>query len=406
MENKRIGIGIIGYGMMGRVHSGGFAKLPVVYSSRAIPILKGLCGRTQDKVREVAKELGYEYSTTNWKELITDEEVQIIDNCAPDSVHLEPCIAALETGKHTIVEKPMAMNLEEALQMYEAARKAEHRGVRHMVFFCYRFVPAILLAKRLINEGRLGKIYQFRSCYIQDRLVEGDYPLTWRSSGRTSASGVHGDLNSHSIDMARFLVGEVSKISAWTGIAGSPIFIKRRLLPIASQEPGGKAKGRVDVPDVAYAWLQFENGAMGSLEASCFSTGCKSVWRIEVHGSEGAIAFDQARMNELNFYSRRDSPPVRGFRKILVTDPQEHEFVKYYSPAGQTLAWEHCHYNAILHFFDCVVHEKDIAPYGASFLDGMRCQEVLEAGLLSARRGTWVEINEMRQPSSESPSRI
>jgi len=391
MEKKRIGVGMIGYGFMGKAHTTAFRKLPTLYSSEAVPVLKGICGRTSDKVREVAEKFGYEYSTTEWGKLIKDPEIQIIDNCGPDRIHQEPCIAALESGKHTLVEKPMAMNLKEALQMYEPANKAQQKGVKHMVCFNYRFAPAILLAKRLINEGWLGKIYHFRANFLQDRLVDPDYPLTWRLRKATSSSGTHGDLNSHSVDMARFLVGEVSRVCAWT-----KIFIKERPLPDTMLKQGQKVKGKVDVPDVACVWLEFENGAMGSLEASRFNTGCKGAWRIEIHGSKGAVMFNLARMNELKFYSRKDPSYAQGFRTIFVTDPKEHEFIKYWWPKGQMLAWEHCHYNAILHFFDCIVHNKTIAPPGATFFDGLRCQEILEAGLVSAEEGRWVQLDELR----------
>ena len=392
MNKERVGVGMIGYGFMGKAHTNAFRKLPMFYPSEAIPVMKGICGRTLPEVRKTAEQFGYEYSTDEWQELVKDPAIQIIDNCGPDNMHIEPCIAALEVGKHTIVEKPMARNLEEALQMYRAAKRAEQKGITHMVCFNHRFAPAILLARRLIKEGRLGKIYQFRANFLQDRLVDPDYPLTWRLREETSSSGIHGDLNSHSIDMARFLVGEISQVCAWT-----KIFIKERPLPNVSSEGGRQVKEKVGVPDVASVWFEFENGAMGLLEASRFSTGFKGEWRIEIHGSEGAISFNVNRMNELNFYSRKDPAHAQGFRTILVTNSKEHEFIRYWWPKGQTLAWEYCHCNAILHFFDCIVHKKKIEPYGATFFDGLRCQEVLEASLVSARKGAWVRIDEIRR---------
>ena len=394
MEN-RLGIGMIGYLFMGKAHTNAFKKLPYIfYPPPAIPLLRGICGRNQEMVEQAAKRFGYKYATTRWRDLIDDPEIQILDNNGPNNIHAEPCIAALEAGKHTLVEKPLALNLKEAKQMYRAAQKAQEKGIKNMVCFSNRFAPAILLAKGLIEEGKLGKIYHFRAHFLQDWLVDPDFPLAWRLRRKVAGSGVHGDLNAHSIDMARFLVGEITRVCGWTRT-----FIKERPIPISTtglSGKGGKEKGEVDVDDASLLWLEFENGAMGSLEASRFSTGSKSVWRIEVHGTEGAVLFNLTRSNELQFYSREDPAYAQGFRTIIATE-EEHPFIKYWWPPGHMLGWEHHHCNAIFHFVECVARDKEVSPYGATFLDGLRCQEVLEAGLISAERGEWVEIDEIRE---------
>jgi len=217
-DPKELGVGMLGYAFMGKAHTNAFKKLPYMYyPPPAIPVLKGICGRNETAVMESAQRYGYEYGTTDWKKLISDPEIQLFDNNGPNNVHAEPCIAALEAGKHTIVEKPLALTLDEARQMADAAKKAAKKGVKSMVSFSNRFSPAVLLAKRLIEEGKIGEIYHFRAAFLQDWLISPEFPLAWRMDKSVAGSGVLGDLNAHSLDMARFLTGlEITEVSGVT----------------------------------------------------------------------------------------------------------------------------------------------------------------------------------------------
>jgi predicted dehydrogenase len=207
-QTKEIGVGMLGYAFMGKAHTNAFKKLPYMYyPPPAIPVLKGICGRNESAVQEATERFGYQYGTTEWQKIVDDTEIEIFDNNGPNNVHMEPCIAALEAGKHTIVEKPLALDVAEARKMVAAAEKAAKNGIKNMVSFSNRFSPAVLLARRLIREGKLGHIYHFRAAFLQDWLLSPDFPLAWRLKKEVAGSGVLGDLNAHSIDMARFLTG-------------------------------------------------------------------------------------------------------------------------------------------------------------------------------------------------------
>ncbi len=386
---------MLGYAFMGKAHTNGFKKLTYFMDPvPAVPVLKGICGRSEEKVKKAAEKLGYEYATTNWKDLIEDEDVDIFDNNGPNNIHKEPCVEALKAGKHTIVEKPIAMNLNEAEEMFNAAQEAEKHDVKNLVCFSNRFSPAVLLARRLIKEGRIGEIHHFRANFLQDFLIDPEFPLSWRMKEDIAGSGVQGDLNAHSIDMARFLTGlEVDRVTSW-----DKTFIKKRPIPTEASGLSGKASdeyGEVTVDDAALMWMEFENGAVGSLEASRFATGAKSIWRIEVHGSKGALHFDLTRNNELNFYSTEDPDHAQGFRNIIATEPGEHEFVEYYWPPGHMLGWEAHHANAMFHFVDCVANDKNVGEIGATFKDGLQTQAILEAAAESIdNNNKWVSVKQ------------
>jgi len=391
---KTLGIGMLGYAFMGKAHTNGYKKLPYIfYPPPAVPVLRGLCGRNKQLVGESAERYGYEYATTDWKRLINDDGIQVFDNCGPNNMHAEPTIAALEAGKHTIVEKPLAMNVKEAREMVKAAQKASDKGIKSMVSFSNRFSPAVLLAKRLIAQGKIGKIYHFRAAFLQDWLVDPNFPLAWRLRKEVAGSGVLGDLNAHSIDMARFLTGlEIKEVCGTT-----ETFIKERSLPIAASGlsgKSGKGKGAVTVDDASLGIFRFENGALGSIEATRFATGRKSLWQIEVYGSRGAIQFELTQNNLLQYFSRDDPLEVQGFRTIIVTEPDVHDFIKYWWPPGHMLGWEHQHCHTIFHFVNCIAKDLDVAPWGATFEDGLKCQLVLDALQKSEKERCWVPVEE------------
>ena len=303
MENtKRLGVGMLGYAFMGKAHTNAFKKLPYIYyPPPAIPVLKGICGRNEQAVKEQAERFGYEYATTDWKKLLEDPEIEVFDNNGPNNMHKEPCIAALEAGKHTIVEKPLALDVEEAKDMLQASKEAGEKGVKSMVSFSNRFSPAVLLARRLIQEGKLGQIYHYRAAFLQDWLIDPNFPLVWRLKKEISGSGVLGDLNAHSIDMARFLTGlEITEVCGVT-----ETFIKERPVPLEASGlsgKGGAEKGAVTVDDASLGMFRFNNGALGSIEATRFATGRKSLWQIEVYGSRGAVQFELTQNNLLQYH--------------------------------------------------------------------------------------------------------
>jgi len=378
-EIREIGVGVMGYAFMGKAHSNGYMRMPVFfYPPPAKPRLVAICGRTEEAVAEAARRYGYETHCTDWRKLMGDNRIELVDNCLPNNEHAAPCIAAAEAGKHVLCEKPLAMSVNEAREMYDAAEKA---GVKHMTAFNYRFVPAIRLAKKLVDEGYIGKILQFRAVYLQEWIMDPDFPLVWRLRKSLCASGVLGDLGAHIIDLARFLVGDLSSVSAIT-----ETFIKERPLP---EDP--TKKGKVDVDDAFIAIARFKNGAIGSLESSRFCAGRKNFQRVEVHGTEGSIHFNLERLNELDVYSKKDPEDRMGFRNILVTETV-HPFMEHWWPQGHIIGWEHTFVHEIHHFINCIINDKPVAPIAASFHDGLKCQEVLGAIIESAEKGRQVTI--------------
>jgi len=380
IEIKEIGVGVMGYAFMGKAHSNSYIKMPVFfYPPPAKPRLVAICGRTKATVAEAAKRYGFETYYTEWEELIKDDRIELVDNCLPNNLHAAPCIAAAEAGKNILCEKPLAMDVEEAKEMYKAAEKA---GVKHMTGFNYRFVPAISMAKKIIDEGYIGRILQYRAVYLQEWIMDPNFELVWRLRKSVSGSGALGDLGAHIIDLARFLVGDISSVCAMT-----ETFIKERPLP---GDPS--KKGKVDVDDVFIALARFKNGAIGSFEASRFCAGKKNYERIEIHGTEGSIVFNLERLNELDVYSKKDPEDRMGFRNILVTE-SVHPFMEHWWPHGHIIGWEHTFVHEIHHLIDCIVNDKPIAPIGATFYDGLKCQEILSAVIESSEKGKWITVS-------------
>jgi predicted dehydrogenase len=375
-----IGIGILGYAFMGKAHSHAYIDLPIFfYPPPARPILVAICGRNEELVSEAAKRYGYKRYYTGWRELVSDREVQVFDNCASNDMHAEPCIAAAEAGKHILCEKPLARNAGEAREMLDAVRKA---SVKNMVTFNYRFVPAVLLAKKLINEHRLGRVYHFRARYLQEWIRDPNFPLIWKLRKEKAGSGPIGDLGSHIIDLARFLVGEVKSVMCMT-----TTFVKERPLP---EDPS--RKGEVTVEDAFAACIEFENGAIGTLEATRFATGRKNYNNFEINCENGSVEFNLEKLNELRVYGlERDNEDILGWREILVTEAH-HPFIKFYWPHGHIIGWEHTFLNEIYHFLGCVVNDKDVGPIGATFEDGYKCNVIMDALAESASSGKRVTI--------------
>jgi len=378
---KELRVGIIGHKFMGKAHSNAWRQAPLFFDMQAKLVLAVACGRNMEQLHAFADNWGWQECESDWRKMVRSDKVDIVDICAPQYLHYEMAMEAAQAGKHVFCEKPLAMTYAQAKEMYEVAEK---NGVTHYLNHNYRRTPAIRLAKRLIDEGKVGRIFHWRGAYLQSWIIDPNFPLTWHLKKETAGSGPQGDLNSHSVDLARYLVGDIKAVTGMTAH-----FIKERPLP-DEQEAGtfkggtsGTGKGPVTVEDAAFMMVEFVNGALGSFEASRFAQGRKNYNTFEIYGEKGAILFDLERMNELQFYSAEDPDYAQGFRTILATEPA-HDYIKSWWPPGHAIGYEHEFIHAVVDFVDAVVCKKKIEP---NFYDGMKEMEVLEAGLTSAETG-------------------
>jgi predicted dehydrogenase len=377
-EAPSVGVGMLGYAFMGKAHSNAWKKVAYMfYPPVAIPKLVAICGRDEKAVSEAARRYGYEGYYTDWRRMIEDDRVAILDNGGPNDLHAEPCIVGAQAGKHIFCEKPLARTAEEARPMLEAVRKAK---VKHMVAFNYRFVPAVRLAHDLIKSGKLGKIYHFRAVYLQEWILPHyGTPRIWRLEKKVAGSGALGDLGAHIIDLGRFLVGEVKSVAATTRT-----FIEERPLP------GGKGKGKVDVDDAFVSVVEFESGAIGTVEATRFAAGRKNFNCFEINGEKGSLRFNLEQLNELEVYWVGDEKETQGFHRVSVTESY-HPFWSNWWPHGHIIGWEHTMVHEVAHLLDCVVNNKDVAPFGATFEDGYRNAVICDAIVESAAKRKHVD---------------
>lgn len=385
---KQLRIGMIGYKFMGKAHSNAYRSLPMFFPKAVKPQMSVICGRNEEAVTEAAAQLGWSESVTDWKELIARSDIDLVDINAPSNAHKEIAIAAAAASKHIFCEKPLALNLEDSREMLEAAEKA---GIAHMIGFNYRFSPAVRLAKRLIDSGRLGTIYHFRAWFLQDWILDPEFPLVWRLQKEVAGSGSHGDLGAHLIDLAHFLVGDVEEV-----IGMSETFVKER--PLATEMTGLSAKagkdaprGPVTVDDATLFLARFSSGALGSFEATRFAAGHRSTNSFEINGSLGSVKFDFERMNELEVYLTSDDADVQGFRRVLATDPA-HDYADAWWPPGHTIGFEHTFIHEMLELSNAIEEGRQPEP---NFNDGVKCQAVLEAVERSIEQRRWVPISEM-----------
>jgi predicted dehydrogenase len=379
-QAPEIGIGMLGYAFMGKAHSNAYIKIPyMMYPPPAIPRLIAICGRDGDAVATAAQRYGYQSHYTDWRRLLEDNRVQLFDNGGANYIHAAPCIVAAQAGKHVICEKPLARSSEEARHMLDAVVKA---GVKHMVAFNYRFVPAIRQAYSLIQSGALGRIYHFRAVYLQEWIMPHyNVPRIWRLQKDLAGAGALGDLGAHVIDLGRFLIGEVKSVSALT-----QTFVPERCLP------DGSGTGTVEVDDAFAAAVEFENGAIGTLEATRFAAGRKNHLALEINGEKGSLRFNLERLNELEvFWVGEDPRETQGFHNVLVTEAY-HPWIRNWWPQGHLIGWEHTFVHELTHLLDCIVNDKDVAPFGASFLDGYRAAVISDAILESARQKKQIDI--------------
>jgi predicted dehydrogenase len=371
-----IGVGMLGYAFMGKAHSNALKKLPyMMYPPVAIPRLVAIAGRNKEAVEEAAKRYGYEKAYTDWRQLIDDPDVQVFYNGGPNTVHAEPNIAAAKAGKPVISEKPLGRNAEECWEMWQAAKTA---GIKHMVAFNYRFVPAVRLAKELIEQGKLGRIYHFRACYLQEWIADENFPMVWRLDKSIAGSGALGDLGSHIIDLARFLIGEPKSVMALT-----KTFITER-------NADGKRE-KVTVDDAFVAAVEYENGAIGTLEATRFAPGRKNFNTFEINAERGSIRFNLENMNTLEVFMRDQPREIQGFTQVLVSESY-HPFWKHWWPQGHIIGWEHTFVHEFHHFFTAIVKGEGIKPYGADFEDGYRNAVICDAIARSAQERRQVDV--------------
>jgi len=355
-----IGVGMLGYAFMGKAHSNAFKKIPyMTWPPPLVPRLVGIAGRNEQAVSEAAERYGYDYATTDWHALVADDRIGLFDNGGPNSLHAEPTIAAAEAGKHVICEKPLGRDADESFDIW---RRVAATGVKHLCAFNYRFVPAVRLAREMIDAGELGEIRHFRGRYLQDW---GDDPTlaTWRFDAQDAGSGALGDLGTHVIDLSRFLLGELSTVAGF-----AKTFVENR-----------------EVDDAIEAAVTFENGAVGTIEATRLALGRRNALQFEVNGSKGSVAFDMERLNELQVF-RLDGDRARGFKTVLVSEA-DHPFWEFWWPPGHIIGWGETFVHELHHMLRAIAEDGDVAPYGATFEDGYRAAVVADAIVRSGETG-------------------
>jgi predicted dehydrogenase len=378
---------MIGYNFMGKAHSNAWRQV-----NRFFPDLPGqvelsiVCGRHREAVENAARVLGWSRAATDWRAVVEDPNIDIIDITTPNDTHAEIAIAAANAGKAVLCEKPLALNVKECEQMVAAVKKNK---VVNMVCHNYRRIPAIALAKRMIENGDLGdRIYHYRARYGQDWIADPNFPLVWRLKKEIAGSGTHGDIDAHIIDLGRYLVGEIKEVC---GLMET--FIKER--PVLEQAgvglgaKAGKSMGKVTVDD-AVSWIgRFKNGALANLEATRFAWGRKNQITLEINGSKGSLTFDFEDMNRLKFFSAEDPQAKQGFRDILVTDGAVHPYIKAWWPGGHIIGYEHTFVNTFADFVTAVVNGKSVQP---TFQDGLENEKVLAAIEKSAKKRQWMKV--------------
>lgn len=369
-------VGLIGGAFMAKAHSIAYAKIPLLsWPSPTRPVLMALAAESSAEAQAAAQRYGYRRAYEGWRKLVEDPEIELVDNSGPPFIHAEACIAAAEAGKSVLCEKPLGRNAAESRRMRDAVIKA---GVKHGCGFVYRFAPAIRLARMLIEQGKLGRIYHFRMHYLQEWLANPLMSPGYRITKELAGSGVLGNVGSHMIDLARYLVGEPKYVNALTRT-----FITER--PSATR-PGQLQK--VEVEDAFVGLIEYENGAIGTLEASGMARGRKNSAYWEINGEKGSLAFDLERMNELQVFlpEEQDSALVAGFTNVLVSD-SSHPFLQAWWPSGFVIGWADLFVNYLQHFISAMASDTPVEPLCATFEDGYRAAVVCDALAASAADG-------------------
>ncbi|MCH5670520.1 Gfo/Idh/MocA family protein [Streptomyces gilvus] len=377
-------VGMVGYAFMGAAHSQGWRTAGRVFDLPLRPVMAAICGRDAAAVRAAADRHGWATAETDWRALIARDDIDLVDICTPGDSHAEIALAALTAGKHVLCEKPLANTVEEASAMAAAAEAAHERGQLAMVGFNYRRVPATALARRMVAEGRLGQLRHVRVTYLQDWLVDPEFPLTWRLRRELAGSGSLGDLGAHIVDLAQYLAGErLAGVSALT-----ETFVRERPLPVGATSGlsavSSAGTGQVTVDDAALFTGRFASGALASFEATRYATGRKNALRIELNGERGSLAFDLERLNELSYHDGTEPGTHAGFRRILVTEP-DHPYLDAWWPPGHGLGYEHTFVHQARDLVHAVAEGRRPEP---SFADGLQVQRVLAAVEESAEKNS------------------
>jgi predicted dehydrogenase len=387
--SKTLNVAMIGHAFMGRAHSQGWRTVGHVFDLPLEPRMHVLCGRNAANALAAAGRLGWGEVTDDWRAAIQREDVDAVDICAPGSLHAEIAIAALRAGKHVLCEKPMANTVEEAEAMVAAADSAAEHGVQAMVAFNYRRVPAVALARQMIADGRLGDIRHVRATYLQDWIVDPQFPLVWRLDANQAGSGALGDIGAHIIDLSQFLLGE--ELDSVSGLTQT--FVRRRPLAADPDDPAfvppAGEMGDVTVDDAALFLGRFGSGAVATFEATRFATGRKNSLRIEVNGSGGSLVFDLERLNELQFHDAEAPAFEQGFRTILVTE-HDHPYMAAWWPPGHVIGWEHSFTHEIRDFVHAIAEGAPVQP---DFRAGLQVQRVLDAVTRSAEHRRWQSMH-------------
>lgn len=380
VARSTVNIGLVGYKFMGKAHSNAYRQAPRFFPETTLtPVLKAICGRDEAQVREAAGVLGWESWESDWRALIARDDIDIVDVATPGNLHAEIAIAAATAGKHVFCEKPLANDATHAKAMLDAAVA---NNVKHAIFFNYRKVPAVALAYRLIGDGVIGHIHHWRATYLQDWLTNPNAPLAWRLQKESAGSGAHGDLNSHLIDLARYLVGEIAEVSG-----AMQTFIRER--PERRTAGDGEVRmGPVTVDDAVIALARFENGALGTFEASRFALGRKNYNRFEINGSKGSIAFNLERINELEIYTEDTTPGTHGFRTVSVTTGSD-PYSGHYWPAAHNLGYEHTFVHLVSDALEAIAHGDSPSP---NFYDGYANNVILDSIEKSSITRCWEPV--------------
>jgi myo-inositol 2-dehydrogenase/D-chiro-inositol 1-dehydrogenase len=384
-EKKKLNVGVIGYGFMGRAHSNAFGKVNQFFDLNREPVLKAVCGRDEQKVQAFAKNWNYESSETDWRKLVSRKDIDLIDIASPNDTHAEIAVAAAGAGKVVMCEKPLGRNEAEAAKMVAAVEKA---NVPNMVWYNYRRVPAVTLAKHLIDEGRLGKIYHYRAKFLQDWTISKDLPqggaALWRLDASVAGSGVTGDLLAHCIDTAMWLNGSIDKVTAVT-----ETFVKER-----SHNLTGKVEP-VSIDDACLFLARFANGSLASFEATRYARGHKALYTFEINGEHASIFWDLHDLHRLQYFDHRDEGIVRGWRSLHITD-SDHPYMKHWWVPGLQIGYEHSFIHQAADFIDSLESGKPAAP---TFRDGFATDQVTGAVLRSATSGQWEQPSHSRVAS-------
>jgi len=383
MALEKLNVCLIGYKFMGKAHSQAWRTVGRFFDPDAQPVMKVVCGRDAEAIAKFAERWGWEDASADWQTTVRRDDVDVVDIAAPGSVHCEIAIAAAEAGKHVFCEKPLTFTVADSKKMLAAVRKA---GVKHMVNFNYRRCPAVSLAKQMIEAGEIGEVRHVRCTYLQDWLVDPDFPMNWRLRKDAAGSGAHGDLGAHSIDLARFLAGEIAEVVGMT-----KTFITER--PAEGTSDGltavaGEGTEQVTVDDCSMFLAQFANGATGTFEATRLAPGRKNHNRFEINGSKGSLVWCFEDLNMLEFYSTSDPSTQQGFRRIMATEG-EHPYAGNWWPPGHMLGYEHSFTHAAYDLTQSIANDQPCAP---DFHDGAQCVAVLEAVDHSQESKSWTDV--------------